>query len=160
MNLNEAKQVFERFHLLEVLNSASWHWVCDKLTGLFFHKHHPENAEQRHISEVRDKLSAEEKALLDEALRVLADSWQGSGNPDAQKAVKAIGLLLGERQARSSVWSPADVPVELYTENSSEDIVFPKMVDFALANGGVLQSAREAVIYQMDEGKKDLRFGT
>lgn len=157
MNPDEVKRVFERFHLAEALNPASWHWIIEE-KGLF-HKHHPENAEQRHINEVRAKLSAGEKALLDEALRVLAESWKGSGSPDAQKAVAAIDVLLGEQQATSSVWSPPDVPVELYTEKSSNGLVLPEMVEFSLANGSVLQSAREAVIYRMHTGKEDLRFG-
>jgi hypothetical protein len=158
VNPDEVKRVFERFHLLEALHPASWHWVLNVETGWFLHHHHPENAEELHISAVRDKLSAEDKALLDKALRALADSWRSSGNPDAQKAVAAIGLLLGERQVTSSVWSPPDIPVDLYTEKSSENLIFPKMVEFTLANGSVLQSAREAVIYRMHVGKEDLNY--
>ncbi|MBR9693162.1 hypothetical protein GOV07_04520 [Candidatus Woesearchaeota archaeon] len=157
MELQEAKRVFGRFHLAEALNPTSWHWITDAKSGWFVHEHHPENAEERHISEVREKLSAKNKELLDEALRSLAKAWKGSGNPDAQKAVATIGMLLSEKES-SRVWSVPDLSIELYTEKSSQNLVFPKMVDFALANGGVLQSAREAVIYRMHKGKDDFSY--
>ncbi|MFH1173503.1 MAG: hypothetical protein V1725_00025 [archaeon] len=58
----------------------------------------------------------------------------------------------------SEGFSTRDPPVEEYTEISSKNIAMPDCVKFTFENGGVLQSAREAVNYRMMKGKGDFDY--
>jgi hypothetical protein len=55
-------------------------------------------------------------------------------------------------------FSAYDPLIEGYTVMSSENLALPGCIDFALSNGGLLQSAREAVNYRMMKGKSDFAF--
>jgi len=57
------------------------------------------------------------------------------------------------------MWSTPDIPIEFYSEISDETLELPEALSFALSQGSVLQSAREAVIYRMHAGKDDFKYG-
>jgi|GEM_PF-5174450 len=160
MNLLEAMQALVSLGLPEAFDPKSWHWVLDEKTGWFVHKHHPENQEIQHIRFVREKLSPEKQSLLDEALRGLAAAWREIKQDDYQKAVRAIDMFLGENGVRrtDNGFHVPDLPLDAYSEKSDEAIVFPEIVSFALSQGGVVQSAREAVVFRLATGKDDLNY--
>ncbi len=74
------------------------------------------------------------------------------------------GILSHAQNTNSSItvtsdgFSMPEIPIAFYTEKSSEDLVLPKANSYCLSQGSVLQSAREAIVYRMHEGKDDLNY--
>jgi len=159
-DLERAMQALINLSLAEAYDPKSWHWIIDKRTGFFKHKHQPKNREIQHIRFVREKLSPEKELLLDEALRVLAAAWREIKQDDCQKAVRAIDVFLGENGVRRTDqgFHVPDLPLDAYTERSDENLQFPQIVSFGLSQGGVVQSAREAVVLCL-ANMHDLMYG-
>jgi len=127
----------------------SWHWHDGK--GSIFDTvkdalHKLNRANDPRVHELHAILTAKQSEFLKSGFKDAAD---------------AVNQLLGVEKISvqsSGVWSVPDVPIEVYTAVSSENLALPGCIDFALSNGGLLQSAREAVNYRMMKGKDDFNF--
>lgn len=153
MDHGEACRVLADFGLGEAIDPRSWHWEIDVKTGLF--KHRKGNAEAEHISEVRKKLSEDERGRLDEALATIAHTWENANNEEVRRAASAIHKLLQGEEHTPKGFSVYDPPIEEYTNASADTLGYPDDVKFAERRGGLLQSCREAVNYRLHKGKED-----
>ena len=138
--------------LSDLISPESWHWKTKK--G-WFRKGDGEFENLKRVRNVRKKLLSDAVEQLDDALFFLAGEWQSSSHEVLREAASAIQLLLHDEK---NGFSLPVLSVDEYTGRSGECLVFPKAVFFALHNGGVLQSAREAVLYRMLVGKGDLQY--
>jgi hypothetical protein len=140
-------------------NPVSWNWKEKK--GFFKKKKFVilEDEIKKTLSKLEksnDSLSLEQAHLI----RVNLKSAHGIFlNKDFLEQANVIGRLLGLGIISSGkVWSPLDVPLEFYSERSDKTLQMPDAVEFALSQGSVLQSAREAVIKRMSIGKDDFNY--
>jgi len=143
----------------ELRSPSSWHWKVDVKTGWF--AHHPESAEGVHVKAVLDGLRAEGREAEFRQLTTALESLRAVFSNDGHKeAANAISLVLEQSRivATEKGFSVPDLPENVYTEKSEENLVFPDGLSFALSQGGLLQSAREAVVHRMRIGKNDLDF--
>ena len=143
----------------EIADPASWHWKVDVKTGWF--AHHPESAEGVHVRAVLDGLRATGNEA--EAIRLVTalESVRAVFSNDGHKeAADAISLVLEQARivATENGFSVPDLPEDVYTKKYEEDLTFPGGLAFALSQGGLLQSAREAVVHRLRVGKSDLAF--
>jgi len=125
-------------------SDKSWHWHGK---GLVFD-------ETKKALEMLDKKKDSRAAELRTVLKAQRDEFLQKGFKEASGA---IGRLIGTEK-QIGVWSVPDVPVEFYSEMSDEALQLPEALSFALSQGSVLQSAREAVIYRMNAGKDDFNY--
>ncbi len=144
----------------ELSNPKSWHWMVDEKTGWF--KHHPEYAEVKHVQHVLSELTHEGRVKDVEALKAFLQSLRATFiDKNEAGAVRAIEMLLRISSSVTVIsdgFSTPDVPIAFYTEKSTENIFLPQANSYCLSQGSVLQSAREAIVYRMHQGKDDLNY--
>ncbi len=144
--------------LKEISNPASWHWKMEK--GFFSKK--SEYIEAKHVQDIltelehsNDSFSLQQADVIRTRLKDIQDVFKEQGHSEQ---AEAIALIIGNISPKRGGFHMPDVPVEFFSEMSDEDLDLPEALSFALSQGSVFQSAREAVIYRMNAGKDDFNY--
>jgi hypothetical protein len=98
----------------------------------------------------------DEKSLFE--LRKVLPKLDISEINKKEESLKEFISQLDTVYSKFAGFKTPDVPFEFYTEKSDENLEMPDAVSFALSQGSVLQSAREAVIKRMSIGKDDFNY--